>query len=76
MTLSCSVLYYHRELLEKYGKKPPTTWNELLETSKFIYSEEKKINEDLELKLFNGLFNGSFRQYSYYINIYIFYMNF
>jgi len=36
------------ELLSKYGKDVPTTWDELLETGKYILEQERaKGNNDL-----------------------------
>jgi len=32
--------------LEKYNKKPPKTWNELIETGKYILEEERKLDND------------------------------
>ena len=34
------MLYYRKDLLEKYNKPVPTTWDELTETAKFIMNEE------------------------------------
>jgi trehalose/maltose transport system substrate-binding protein len=36
------LLYYRKDLLEKYGKKPPTTWQELAETAKVVMDSERK----------------------------------
>jgi len=36
------LLYYRKDLLEKYGKKPPTTWQELSETAKVVMDGERK----------------------------------
>ena len=35
------ILYYRQDLLEKYGKQPPTTWQELTETAKEIQDGER-----------------------------------
>ncbi|OUM67981.1 hypothetical protein PIROE2DRAFT_58379 [Piromyces sp. E2] len=47
VTLQYSVLYSNKDLLDKYNKTIPKTWDELLKTSKFILNEEKKFNKDL-----------------------------
>jgi len=48
-------LYSNRELLNKYNKNPPKTWDELVEISEFILKEE----ENPDLTAYNGLFNSS-----------------
>lgn len=35
------VLYYRKDLLEKYGRKPPVTWQELTETARVVMQEER-----------------------------------
>ncbi len=40
----CEVMYYRRDLLEKYGRPVPNTWQELYETAKFIQEQERKTN--------------------------------
>ncbi|OUM58195.1 hypothetical protein PIROE2DRAFT_16604, partial [Piromyces sp. E2] len=47
-----TVLYSNMELLNKYNKTIPTTWDELLETGKYI--KERENNENL--LIYNGLF--------------------
>jgi len=56
--------------LKKYNKRPPKTWNELIETGKFILNEEKKLNFNTDLRVYNGLFDGSVISFIY-ILIYI-----
>ncbi|ORX76240.1 hypothetical protein BCR32DRAFT_304052 [Anaeromyces robustus] len=56
ITLEYSVLYSNMILLNKYNKTVPKTWNELLETGKYILNEEKKQN-NTDLIGYNGLFN-------------------
>ena len=40
------VLYYRKDLLEKYGAKPPTTWEELTATAKKVMDGERKAGND------------------------------
>jgi len=49
------MLYSNKSLLEKYNKNVPKTWDELLDTAKFILSEEKKHNIT-DIVGYNGLF--------------------
>jgi trehalose/maltose transport system substrate-binding protein len=35
------LLYYRKDLLEKYGRKPPATWQELAETAKVVMDGER-----------------------------------
>jgi len=55
MFVSFEVLYSKRELLDKYNKPVPKTWDELIDTCKFIMDKEKN---DSELICYNGLFDG------------------
>ena len=57
MTLGYTVLYYNKKLLDRYGKRAPKTWDELIETSLEIKEKEKKLG-NIYLTEFNGLFNG------------------
>ncbi|ORX64250.1 periplasmic binding protein-like II [Anaeromyces robustus] len=52
VSIDLSVLYYNKDLLDKYHKSPPKTWNELRETTQYIMSKEN--NKDLVG--YNGLF--------------------
>eukprot|EP00833_Pecoramyces_ruminatium_P011174 jgi/Orpsp1_1/1185206/evm.model.c7180000092786.1 len=49
------MLYSNKILLNKYNKTVPKTWNELIETSKYITEREN----DSELIAYNGLFDES-----------------
>jgi len=56
------VLYSNKELLKKYNQKPPKTWDQLIEISKYIIEEEKKLN-NTDLIGYNGLFDDSEQGY-------------
>jgi trehalose/maltose transport system substrate-binding protein len=55
------VLYYRTDLLEKYGKEPPTTWQELTETAREIQEGERAEGNDrmlgfvFQAKAYEGL---------------------
>ena len=53
-------LYYRKDLLTKYNKEVPTTWDKLVETTKYIVAEEKKVNPESKL---SGGYAGSWKQY-------------
>lgn len=46
------LLFYRKDLLEKYGFEPPKTWNELIEQSQYILEQEK--NPELRGFIFQG----------------------
>ncbi|ORX49029.1 periplasmic binding protein-like II [Piromyces finnis] len=54
--INFSILYSNKELLKKYNKSIPTTWDELYETAKYIYNEELKAGNK-DIIGFNGLFS-------------------
>lgn len=39
--IDAGVLYYRKDLLEKYGTNPPKTWRELVDTARSITAKEK-----------------------------------
>ncbi|ORY37734.1 periplasmic binding protein-like II [Neocallimastix californiae] len=41
--IDCTSLIYNKDLLNKYKKSVPKTWEELIETAKYIINEEKKL---------------------------------
>jgi trehalose/maltose transport system substrate-binding protein len=55
------VLYYRKDLLEKYGKKPPVTWQELTDTAKAVVDGEhaagnsKMLGFVFQAKAYEGL---------------------
>jgi trehalose/maltose transport system substrate-binding protein len=55
------VLYYRTDLLEKYGKEPPTTWQELTEIAREIQEGERADGNDrmlgfvFQAKAYEGL---------------------
>lgn len=40
----CEVMYYRKDLLAKYNRSVPNSWQELYETAKFIQEQERKVN--------------------------------
>jgi len=56
VNLLYEVLYSNNKLLKKYNKPIPKTWNELIDTCKYILDKEK---DDSELICYNGLLDDS-----------------
>ena len=40
----CEVMYYRKDLLKKYNRSVPSSWQELYETAKLIQEQERKTN--------------------------------
>jgi len=53
--MTYEILYSNKNLLTRYDKAIPKTWNELIDTCKYIMEKEK----DHELICYNGLFEGN-----------------
>jgi len=58
MTLGYTILYYNKKLLDRYEKRVPKTWDEVIETSLEIKEKEKK-KGNINLSEYNGLFSGN-----------------
>ncbi|ORX82973.1 periplasmic binding protein-like II [Anaeromyces robustus] len=56
LNIDFTVLYSNIELLNRYNKEVPKTWNELIETGLYIYNEELKNNNN-DLMIYSGLIN-------------------
>lgn len=56
ITIDFSVLYSNPEYLNKYNIPVPSTWEELVESGKYILNEEAKLG-NTDLYTYNGLFN-------------------
>jgi multiple sugar transport system substrate-binding protein len=41
--IDAGLLYYRRDLLVKYGMKPPLTWSELVKTAQYITGKEHRL---------------------------------
>lgn len=52
--VDAGLLYYRRDLLEKYGKQPPKDWTELTETAKTILAGERAGNAQLQGFVWQG----------------------
>ena len=55
VNISYEILYSNKMLLPKYDKPIPKTWDELIETCKYIMEREN----NPELICYNGLFDGN-----------------
>jgi len=57
LSLDVSTLYSNQMLLDKYGKEVPRTWDELIDTARFILQKEKEENPNEDLVGYNGHIN-------------------
>ncbi|OUM63572.1 hypothetical protein PIROE2DRAFT_61201 [Piromyces sp. E2] len=55
-TIDFSALYTNKVLLDKHNKPIPKTWDELIETSKYILERERNLYNNTDLIAYNGLF--------------------
>ncbi len=55
--IDSGILYYRKDLLEKYRFSPPKTWQEMVEQAKVVVSKEAEKGNEL-----SG-FSGQFKQY-------------
>lgn len=53
----CGIMYYRKDLLLKYGKSVPTTWEELYDVAKYI-QEQECLNASLKDKFFGYVFQA------------------
>ena len=55
--MNYDILYSNIDLLNKHNKPIPKTWDELIDTCKYIIEKEKNEN-NTELNCYSGLFDG------------------
>ncbi|KAL6621143.1 hypothetical protein U3516DRAFT_519159, partial [Neocallimastix sp. 'constans'] len=68
-TIDYSALFSNKALLKKYNKPIPKTWNELIETGKYIL-EKERAEENTDIIGYNGLFDEYDGPYSFIEFIY------
>jgi len=56
--IDVGVLFSNKELLDKYDRKPPKTWDELIETADYINKREKEKGNTDMFKYFAGYSNN------------------
>jgi len=64
--MSVDAFYANKKLLKTYNKRIPKTWDELIETSKYILQEERKKN-NTDLVAYNGLMNGNINFFFFFL---------
>jgi len=57
LSMDVSALYSNKDLLKKYGKSIPKTWDEVIETGEYILKKEREENPETELIGYNGYAN-------------------
>jgi len=57
--MDVSALYSNINLLNKYGKPIPKTWNEVIEIGEYILQKEREENPETELIGYNGYANST-----------------
>jgi len=53
------ILYSNVNYMKKYGKEPPSTWDELIETGEYILKTEREEYNNTSILGYNGLFTGN-----------------
>jgi len=71
--MSVDAFYANKKLLKTYNKRIPKTWDELIETSKYILQEERKKN-NTDLVAYNGLMNGNINFFFFFLKKSIFFI--
>jgi len=66
--IDVSTLYSNTELLKRYDREVPKTWDDLIDTARDILKREKAKNGESDLIGYNGLLNGKYYiKYIYFI---------
>ena len=60
-SIDISALYSNKVLLDAYGKEIPKTWDELIDTARYIIQQEKEKNPEANLIGYNGQINGTLK---------------
>ncbi|ORX83696.1 periplasmic binding protein-like II, partial [Anaeromyces robustus] len=51
-----TTLFSNKPLLDRYNKTVPETWEELLETGKYIQKQERELHNNNDLIIYNGMY--------------------